>query len=67
MHTDAELQQITISLQVVLGEMTATVRMSCAGPVRIVDGRTVLRRMQGAISYECWTELDFNNELKADR
>jgi hypothetical protein len=28
---------------------------------------TVLRRMQGAISYECWTELDFNNELKADR
>ena len=33
---------------------------------RVADA-TVLRRMQGAISYECWTELDFNNELKGDR
>ena len=33
---------------------------------RLMDG-TVLRRMQGAISYECRTELDFNNELKGDR
>ncbi len=24
---------------------------------------TVRRRMQGAISYGCWTELDSNNEL----
>jgi len=31
-----------------------------------MDG-TVLKRMQGAIRYECWTELDFNNELKGDR
>jgi len=28
---------------------------------------TVLRRMHGAISYECWTDLDFNNELKGGR
>ena len=27
----------------------------------------MLSRMQGAISYECRTELDFDNELKGDR
>jgi len=31
-----------------------------------MDG-TVLRLMQVAISYECWTELGFNNELKGGR
>jgi hypothetical protein len=31
----------------------------------LLTEETVLRRMQGAISYECWTELDFNNELNA--
>jgi hypothetical protein len=59
-----ELQSVCRSSQGVLSEITARVRMSCAGPVRIVDGRDRLRRMQGAIGYECWTELDFNNELK---
>jgi hypothetical protein len=29
----------------------------------LMDG-TVLRRIQGAISYECWADLDFENELK---
>jgi hypothetical protein len=67
MHTEAELQRITISLQAVFGEMTARVRMSCAGQSELLMDEKVLRRMQGAISYECWTELDFNNELKADR
>jgi hypothetical protein len=33
----------------------------------LLTENTVLRLMQGAISYECWTELDFNNELKGDR
>ena len=31
-----------------------------------MDG-TVLRRMQGAISYKCRTGLDFNKELKGNR
>jgi len=31
-----------------------------------MDG-TVLRRMQRAISYECWTELDFSKELRSYR
>jgi hypothetical protein len=70
MHTEAELQRIKTSLrlsQAVLSEMTAMVRMSCGGAVRIVDGRDSAEADAEAISYECWTELDFNNELKGDR
>ena len=37
------------------------------GRLELLMHRTVLRRIQEAISYECWTELDFNNELKGDR
>ena len=67
MHTEAELRRITTSVKVVVSEIRARVRMSCAGSVKIVDGQDVLRRMQGAICYECWTELDFNDELKGDQ
>ena len=34
-----DLQPVCSLSQTVLSEMTARVRMSCAGPVRIVDGR----------------------------
>ncbi len=33
----------------------------------VLMDRTVLRRVQGAISYECWTGPGFNNELQRDR
>ena len=37
------------------------------GESEVLMEETVLRRMHGEISYECWTELDSNNELKGDR
>jgi hypothetical protein len=64
MHTDAELQQITISLQAVLGEMTATVRMRCAGPVRIVDGRDSAEADARSDQLRMLDRAGFNNELK---
>jgi len=62
-----ELRSVCRLSQAVLSEMTARVRMSCAGQSESLMDGTVLTLRQGAISYECWTKLDFNNELEGER
>ena len=68
MLTEAELQRITMQFAGCLqgddGESSNELRQ---GQSELLMDGTVLRRMQEAISDECWTDLDFNNELKGDR
>jgi hypothetical protein len=69
MHTEAELQRITLRLQAVFSEVTARVRMSCAGPVRIVDGRDSAEAEARSDQLRMLDRAGFynNNELKGDR
>ena len=59
--------ELQVGLQAVLSERRRDFETRWVGPVRIVDGRDSAEADPGAISYECWTELDFSNELKGDR
>ena len=52
MHTDAELQRVCRLCQAVLSEMTARVRIGGGDQSDVLMDRTVLRRVQGAISYK---------------
>jgi hypothetical protein len=60
---EAERQRITSSLQAASGcfecdDGEKFERAAQGQSALLMDG-TVLRRMPGANSYECWTELDF--------
>ena len=69
MLSETELQPITpvcrLSQAVLSEAMTSSIKLQRAQSELLTEA-AVLRRRQGAITYECWTRLGVNNDVEGN-